>query len=215
MDFMTVKPYFTIRTLLIYAGVAVFLTYASGSAYSSVSVGMMLGTMFVGYPFAVGEKSNMDALYATLSVDRKTVVLGRYLFTLALNFLAVLSSFVLASVSLLAARRFDFALETADALWAVIALAIVFAVVQSVQLPIFFKVSYSKAKFLSVVPYLAIMAGYFTVSLTGGDSIRPPEFLLKLLDNIETSLLFAAFALLIIVYVSYNLSVSFYKKREF
>ena len=85
LDFFTIKPYFTFKSILIYAVIAVFLSITSINIFSAVGFGLMMGTMFIGYPFAIGEKSNMDALYATLSVNRKTVVIGRYAFTLILN----------------------------------------------------------------------------------------------------------------------------------
>jgi hypothetical protein len=55
---MTIKPYFTAKNLLIYAAVALFLTAVSGNISSGIGVGLMIGTAFVGYPFALCEKSN-------------------------------------------------------------------------------------------------------------------------------------------------------------
>ena len=170
LDFMTVKPYFTPKNLLIFAGVALFISTMGGSVSSAVQVGLMLGTIFVSYPFAVGEKNGMDALYTTLSVSRKNVVLGRYVFTLAMNLCAVVFSLLLALAGLLASRLFGNSPASSDALWATLALAAIFLIVQAMQLPIYFKLGYAKAKFLSILPFAALIAGFFAFNTIAKNS---------------------------------------------
>jgi len=82
LDFFTVKPYFTVKNLLLYGAVVLFLTIMSADISAGLGIGMMFATMHTGYPFIAGEKCNMDALYITLSAGKKTVVLGRYIFSL-------------------------------------------------------------------------------------------------------------------------------------
>ncbi|MDR3119822.1 MAG: ABC-2 transporter permease, partial [Clostridiales bacterium] len=155
LDFVTVKQYFTVKNLLIYAAIALYLTATSGNVSSGMGVGLMLGTMFVSHPFALGEKSNMDALYVTLSVSKKNVVAGRYLFTLALDVCAILFVFALSAIGLLAARTIRVNVNETDTLAAILALSAVFIVIQAVQLPFLFKLGYAKARFFTFVPFVA------------------------------------------------------------
>lgn len=216
LDFVTVKPYFTIKNLLIFSAVALFLTTMSHNISSGIGVGMMIATLFIGYPFALSEKSNLDALYTTLSVKRTTVVQGRYIFTLLLNLCAVLFSFVLATLGLLIAKAAGFStgiggngyVET------VLILAAIFLLIQAIQLPVFFKLGYTKAKILSIVPFAVLMAGYMAFMTLRNVSASLPE----LLDGLSGGGLMMPLLLVMIVAIvitSYGLSVSFYKKREF
>jgi hypothetical protein len=224
LDFLTVKPYFTIKNMLIYAVVAIFFTLATRDITPCLFVGFILSTMFIGYPFAVGEKSNMDALYTTLSICKSTVVLGRYVFTLALNLYVILISFVLAVVVLLAAQLVDFYTGTValsvfvfsgaeEKLWMTALLAAAFITIQAIQLPIYFRHGYTKAKFFSLIPFVAIMAGYIVYIFV--NSISGIYGASAYAINSGTALIAIVANLLLIVYVSYRLSLSFYKKREF
>ena len=217
LDFVTVKPYFTGKNVLIFVAVALFMTVTSGSISSGVFVGMLLGTLFISYPFAVGEKSNMDALYVTLSVNRKTVVLGRYVFTLLLNVCVIIFVFVVASIALPIARAFGLGSDGAsDVLLMGALLAALFAVVQAIQLPIYFKYSYTRAKFISLAPFAAIMAVFVVLTTVARDSEIANQvagFIAGL--NNSGLVVFAVLALAIAMFASYMLSLSFYKKREF
>lgn len=218
LDFVTIKPYFTIKNLLIYACVAIFLTSTSGNISAGLGVGMMLGTMFISYPFALGENNNMDALYTTMAIKRKTVVTGRYLFALVLDLCCIAFSFVFAAVSLITSRQIHFEGNADGIIQTIAVLAAVFILVQAIQLPIFFKFGYSKAKLFTLIPFCAIMVSYFII--TGlSKKMLDLQNLIWIGDFISKNqviVILAAIALLgILVYISYNLSLMFYKKREF
>ena len=218
LDFVTVKPYFTAKNLLIYAIIAVFLTVMSGNIGSCMGIGLMLGTLFVSHPFALSDKSNLDALYATLSVDRKTVVLGRYLFVLALNLCAIFLSTALAAIGLLVVDISGFATGAGEAIWVAIVLASVFLVIQSIQLPLYFKYGYAKAKFFSLVPFAALMAGFLAFTTIAKDSemlAGASGFFESFIYSGFWTIPLVALFLLLILFVSYTLSLKFYLKREF
>jgi hypothetical protein len=216
LDFITIKPYLTIKNLLIFAVVAIFLTTMSGNISSGMSVGIMIGTLFISYPFAIGEKNNIDALYVTLSLDRKTVVAGRYLFTLAFNICAILFSIFFAIVGVLVTGATGLEIGKSDILLAGVLLAAAFIVIQSIQLPFFFKMGYTKAKFFSIVPFVALTTGYM-VFMTASKENGIVSRIESVLEDLTSGLLvvLAVLALLLICYISYKLSLSFYKKREF
>jgi len=216
LDFMTVKPYFTVKTLLIISMVILFQTIMTGSVFSGIGVGALLGTLFMSYPFVFVEKNNLDTLYVTLSVKRKTVVAGRYLFALLLNGATILFALVLASIGLYFAGvvGFSYSIIGVNQIEPWILLFALFAVIQAIQLPMYFKFGYVKAKFLSVVPFVALIAGYFaSMSMSDGSA-----WLTGVLGKLSVTGLTApaiAVVLVGIVPVSYGLSVVFYKKREF
>lgn len=216
LDYITVKPYFTVKNLLIYSVMALFLTTMSDNIASGIGVGLMIATLFVSYPFALCEKSNLDAFYTTLSLNRKTVVLGRYLFTLLLNICAVLFSFILATAGLLTAKvaGFSSGIGGEGYLESTLLLSAIFILIQAIQLPVFFKLGYTKAKILSVVPFAVLMAGYMALMAMQNISTG----LANTLEILLVSGLFIPLILIImvaIVIISYGLSVAFYKKREF
>ncbi len=81
LDFITIKPYLTVKNLIIFAMVAAAINlYMGGSA--SIGIIMAYATVYVSYPFALGEKNGVDMLYSTLSISRGNVVAGRYIFAL-------------------------------------------------------------------------------------------------------------------------------------
>lgn len=218
LDFVTIKPYFTIKNLLIYACVAIFLTSTSGNISAGLGVGMMLGTMFISYPFALGENNNMDALYTTMAIKRKTVVTGRYLFAFVLDLCCIAFSFVFAAVGLITSRQIHFEGNVDGIIQTIAVLAAVFILVQAIQLPIFFKFGYSKAKLFTLIPFCAIMVSYFIITGLSKKMLDLQNLIWfgDFISKNQVIVILAAIALLgILVYISYNLSLMFYKKREF
>ena len=218
LDFKTIKPYLTGKNMLIYGAVAVFLSAVS-IVEISLGIGLMLGTLLISYPFAIEEKSNLDALYVTLSVNRKTVVLGRYLFVFLLNLCAVAFSFAFAMFGVFGARLAgSFQNGGGGSLAFILAMPALLLLIQSVQLPIYFKFGYTRAKFLSIVPFVLFMAGYgafISMAKKSGIIAELSASLSGILSNIALMAALIVFALALAVYVSYGLSVAYYSKREF
>lgn len=216
LDYVTVKPYFTIKNLLIFSVMALFLTTMSDNISSGLGVGLMIATLFISYPFVLSEKNNLDALYTTLSVRRKTVVRGRYIFTLLLNICAVLFSSILATAGLFIAKAAGFSsgIGGDGDIESILILSALFILIQAVQLPVFFKLGYTKAKVLSIVPFVVLMTGYMAFMTLQNTSKGLSELLEKLSDSgLTTPVLLIM--LVAVVIASYGLSVAFYKKREF
>jgi ABC-2 type transport system permease protein len=218
LDFKTIKPYLTGKNMLIYAVVAMFLSAVS-TVEISLGIGLMLATLFIGYQFAIGEKSNLDALYVTLSVNRKTVVLGRYLFAFLLNLCTISFSFAFAMFGVLGARLAgSFQNGSGGSLAFILTMPALLLLVQSVQLPIYFKFGYNKAIFMSVVPFVVFMAGYgafVSMARKSGIIARLSASLAVIFSNVALTTALVVLVLALAVYVSYGLSVAFYSKREF
>ncbi|NLG10659.1 MAG: ABC-2 transporter permease [Coriobacteriaceae bacterium] len=219
LDYITIKPYLSVKNLLIFGCIMVFLTAMSGNLASGLGVGMMLGTIYLGYPFALGEKSNMDALYTTLSVDRKTVVAGRFAFIFLFNLCSIIAALVIAAITLFIAGKLDFNANGVETLVAIVMIAALFAVIQLFQLPVFFRYGYTKAKLLTFMPFIALMVGYFLISGFAGQLFGDLQFILSvgnfLAANQMLIIVLIILAMLLATFISYRISVKAYAKREF
>lgn len=214
LDYRTIKPYLTGKNLLLIAGAALVMMIAVKNVTFVIGIIMMYGVMFASYPFATGEQVSLDTLYATLSVNRKTVVLGRYIFAfsliLACGAVSVAVSYI---VPLFFSDKAAFEQLTSPVLIAVGCLFI-YGLMQMIQLPIYFKLGYTKAKFVAYIPLLTIPLAVFGLSWAEQQSwgMAVAAFL-----NQHLVLLLAACVLLyLLLYaLSISLSLKFYRRRDF
>lgn len=217
LDYVTVKPYFTGKTMLIYAVVALLFTAMSANLFSGLGFGLMLATLFAGYPFALSEKSSLDALYVTLTVRRKTVVQGRYVFVLLLNIAALVLSTILAMAGMFIAKALGFSQGISAGnghLASMLVLAAVFILIQAIQLPLYFKCGYTKARILVAAPFAVLMLCAIALMAMRNISAGLEAWFNKLsASGMAVPLLVLVIAA--VVLVSYRLSVAFYNKREF
>jgi hypothetical protein len=211
IDWKTVKPYFTGKTLWIYLAImAVFAFMTSSSAPYVVATGSILGYMYTSYPFAVGSKSNMDALYITLGLKRSNVVVGRYIFSWLTELCCALAGLIISVLmSFISGKPVE--LQTALILVGILFPLIV--IMQSLQLPIFFKLGYTKGAVAAYMPLL-LMAAMVTIlpRITKVDLDRLTLFLeTRLPLVIAAGIIFTV----LVVMISIGLSIRFYQKREF
>ena len=214
LDLITIKPYLTIKNLIVFTALAFIMVFSTGTSGSAIGILMVLGALYVSYPFAVGEKNGIDALYATLPLSRGTVVLGRYLFALLVNICAGLLAIILPLAVMLAMQK---DINVREALIITSVVFIIFSVLQAFQLPIYFKLGYAKAKFATYVPFVGfplVVLGFTTLLKNIG--IAPPTFILEWFGaNPAIAFLLGAAVWFAIMVVSYKLSLAFYRKRDF
>lgn len=215
LDFITVKPYFTLKNCFIFSMLALIMSINSGTGASAIAILMFSSTLYISYPFAVCEQNGIDALYITLSIQRSTVVLGRYLFALVLNACAGLIAYVLSFAAVSLAQKGFNALES-FAITSVMFLLC--SIVQAVQLPVYFKLGYAKAKLLAYMPFLALAL----ISLVISNSLKDSRFLSQanglfgwFSSNLFMTVLCGGIIWLGIMIVSYRASLAYYGKRDF
>ena len=157
LDFYTLKPYKI--SLLMLLVIAVIMTMAFQSLSLLCFYLMTCLVMVTSYPFSIGETNRLDTLYATLPLNRKNVVLGRYALVLfmevVVSLLAVIASFTL---SIFTAMEFA-ALEI---LFYLCIASFVFTLIVAIQYPVYFKIGYNKAKF---VVYALLLIVFLSVIL--------------------------------------------------
>ena len=215
LDFLTIKPYLAGKNIIIMVFLPFFLMWGNRSAPFSAGFVMLFGALFISYPFSAGEKNGIDLLYATLSITRNTVVLGRYLFALSLNLCAGVLAYTLIFLASMV-MNIDFQYGSVFSL--VLALLVVYSVVQAFQLPVYFKLGYSKAKFIVYIPLVVfpfIVAALSTQLENTG--LTANLYGLSIWIENNPSLLIAASIVLwlVIEFVSYSFALKFYQKRDF
>jgi len=215
LDLITVKPYLTYKNLLIFVGVALIMTVSNMSAGAAIGLLMAFFAIYAGYPFAIGEKSGIDALYVTLSIKRNTVVLGRYLFAVVLDICAGLFAFIFYFITLtITQNRFD----CLEILSTILVLFLTFSAIQAIQLPIYFKLGYTKTKFLAYLPSIVLPVIILAFSNRFRDvfSVEQINGLLGwFASNFMATAFMGAAIWFAIMASSYKTSLSFYKKRDF
>lgn len=213
LDLITIKPYLTLKNFLIFGVSALFVVYGTKTSVTALGILMGFGTLYITYPFAVGEKNGIDSLYVFLGIDRNTVVIGRYVYALIINLAFCLFALVITlAVSLIMRYPFSFT----DNILILIILFFFFSFSQFFQIPIYFKLGFSKARLLAYVPFLIIpLIVVFVGQLYPLFMDKLDSFLIWITDNpiIIVGLLLVFW--LTSLYISVHLSQKFYQKREF
>lgn len=215
LDFITVKPYLTIKNLLLFITMALIMTIGTDTSASAIGFLMVYAAIYVSYPFAVGEKNGIDALYATLSIKRSTVVLGRYLFALIVDVCAGLLAYVFTFLVMIVMQK-NFNAE--ESFIVLLVVFLIYSVIQAVQLPIFFKLGYAKAKFLSYLPFIGLSL-LIMISTNFTKDVALINQLIKcfgwFVANPIMAVLCGVVIWLVIMVISYQAACNHYNKRDF
>ena len=126
---------------------------------------------------------------------------------------------MIAAITLFIAGKLDFNANGVETLVAIVMIAALFAVIQLLQLPVFFRYGYTKAKLLTFMPFIALMVGYFLISGFAGQLFGDLQFILSvgnfLAANQLLIIVLIILAMLLATFISYRISVKAYAKREF
>lgn len=211
LDLISIKPYFTMKNLLILLLVSIAYVYFLKNPSSTFIVAMTFALLFASYPFLIGENAGIDGLYRLFGIRPREVVLGRYLSAVILFFLSfILGSILYIIISLIRNMGIDL-----DILWYMISYLIVFLVVISFQYPIFFRYGYQQARVFAMVPMFLL--GFVGVigGMLGETLFTKVEGLLEfILDHQALAIFIGGLIVLAIVIFSISLSIKFYKKRD-
>jgi len=169
LDFLTIRQYLGIRQLGFFLLLAFVLCYMNGTSSFSIGILMMYGLFYTAYPFAIGEKTKIDLLYASLPLQTRNLVFGRYLFALLINLGSGLIAFLFTFATALVLRQ-DFVLEETVA--AIVGCFFLFTLVEAIQMPFYFKLGYTKAKLVVFLPLVVVPAVSFW-SISDGTRAGP------------------------------------------
>jgi ABC-type transport system involved in multi-copper enzyme maturation permease subunit len=192
-----------------------FIGFGTGSTATSIGLLLMYGLIYTTYPFAVGDKNGIDTLYATLPIKKSDVVLGRYLFAVAWNFFIAL---IAIAVSLVLVTVTSMQMSNIEIVASVFAMFFVFTFIGAIQLPIYFKFGYAKAKFLAYLPLAGFPAAVAVVTALPGEEKAIAwftEMFLWVEANVYLAIAVAIVFWALIMVVSCGISYLCYRNREF
>ncbi len=143
----------------------------------------LLPVFFVTYPFLTDERGQHDLLYATLPIRRQTVVLGRYIFFLAIQLASGILALGLVAATAAATGR---SLDPRLAALATMASLAAGSVLLAIQLPLLFWLGFAKSRWIALLPMLVFLTPVALMQLPGGQvrfdsfdpTALPPDFLL-------------------------------------
>lgn len=208
LDLISIKPYLTIKNLFIFLGIGIFYMFINSSPNIIITMSMILAMLYSSYPFLVGENSGIDGLYKLLGIDSRDVVIGRYIlapiFYFASSILGIIFYLIVATIK-------DFPIDL-DILFSLGINFLVFVIIICLQYPIYFKYGYTKAKTWIILPIfiigiIAMLAGFFIK-----DFDQAINFIYQ---NKELIIIFSIILVILIITISMNLSIKFYRKRDF
>lgn len=157
--------------------------------------------------FVVQEKNELERLYASLSFSLKSIIRGRYVFIFVNYVLAMIFSIIIeVFISALQNRNVDYR----DIVLGIFISLLIFTIITGIQIPICFRLGYTKARAWCVIPFALVMTICILPSFIDVLSNIITE-LLKHQMILEIMCLIISFAILP---VSYHLSVISYQKRR-
>lgn len=164
LDVLTVRPYG--RQVLLLGLAVACISVVGGPPVAVVAAGSVFAALVAAYPFAIGDKNELDSLRSVLPAARRTFVRARYAATVGMYAvcLAVCTGLALATA---AARG-----EPVDAaeLGMVAALGYaLFAVLAGLQLPVYYALGYPRGRVVAYVPLIVLSAAVAASTSLLGD----------------------------------------------
>lgn len=157
--------------------------------------------------FVIQEKNNLNRLYGSVSVELKDIVLGRYIFAFS-NY--VISLVTVIAISLIVSLFRDMFIDVSNILLGFSLSLLIYSIIAGIQMPLFFKLGYTKAKMWAVVPFLVVMLlviipSFITVLST---------FIQSVMSNQSMIIAVGIVASCVIQLISYKIAVIAYRKRK-
>lgn len=156
--------------------------------------------------FAVQERYGLERLYGSLAVNKRSIVLGRYIST---TFNYLFAFFVIVIIGVLLSFMQGRSNPTQGIFEGFCLSLFVFSLISAIQLPIYFGTGYTKGRILSMIPFLIIVGFVMLQSL-----VAKLEGIIKSIlsyGNFIYTLCLIISAVVMIV--SYGIAVICYKKR--
>ncbi|MCC0633446.1 ABC-2 transporter permease [Clostridioides sp. ZZV15-6388] len=205
LDIFTMKSYFNMNLVLL--PVIMLFSYMGSSTLTLYITCSWFVALMISNVFAIEEKNNLSRLYGTLSIKLRDIVLGRYIFIL-LNF--VLTVFIITILSIVVLFFKSKSIDIQEIILGISTSFLVFSAIVGVQIPIFFKMGYLKARFWSLIPYIIVLTLVLMTSL-----IDKISFVIDfIIYNQGIFSILGLIASFIILVVSYKISFLLYKSRR-
>ncbi len=206
------------KSILFALGYCFFLVFAFQSLEQAGPIAANIAVVYILLinSFGYEDKNKSDIMLNSLPISRRDIVLAKYLSIFVYMGLAILA--YMGSSLLVKALRIPIDVVLLS-LEGVTTAFLIVALMSSIYLPIIFKFGYIKAKLFNLVMFLFF---FFvpTIIVNLYNNPRYHHYFVNFFQefvswkNWQIALLLIAFSLLILS-ISYSISVSIYKKREF
>lgn len=205
LDFSLVRPYFKVIGFTMLLPIA--FAAINRSILTGVSFAMCFIAMTTGYTFSITEKNSMERLYGILPVKKSEMVIGRYLFVLALGALALVVSLITQPIVL---RLIGETVEKTDIISAAIGGLFLFALYTVFQIPGYYKFGSIKGRVFMYIPVAGFLATLFLLP-----KIPMENSIITTLSNSPVLLIALVIVLVVVMYaVSILFSIRIMKNKE-
>ena len=205
LDFSLVRPYFKVIGFTMLLPIA--FAAINRSILTGVSFAMCFIAMTTGYTFSITEKNSMERLYGILPVKKSEMVIGRYLFVLALGALALVVSLITQPIVL---RVIGETVEKVDIISAAIGGLFLFALYTVFQIPGYYKFGSIKGRVFMYIPVAGVLATLFLLP-----KIPMDNSIITTLSNSPVLLIVLVIVLVVVMYtVSILFSIRIMKNKE-
>ena len=205
LDFSLVRPYFKVIGFTMLLPIA--FAAINRSILTGVSFAMCFIAMTTGYTFSITEKNSMERLYGILPVKKSEMVIGRYLFVLALGALALVVSLITQPIVL---RGIGETVEKVDIISAAIGGLFLFALYTVFQIPGYYKFGSIKGRVFMYIPVAGFLATLFLLP-----KIPMDNSIITTLSNSPVLLIVLVIVLVVVMYaVSILFSIRIMKNKE-
>lgn len=205
LDFSLVRPYFKVIGFTMLLPIA--FAAINRSILTGVSFAMCFIAMTTGYTFSITEKNSMERLYGILPVKKSEMVIGRYLFVLALGALALVVSLITQPIVL---RVIGETVEKVDIISAAIGGLFLSALYTVFQIPGYYKFGSIKGRVFMYIPVAGFLATLFLLP-----KIPMDNSIITTLSNSPVLLIVLVIVLVVVMYaVSILFSIRIMKNKE-
>jgi len=205
-DIALVKPYF--KTICFTLLLPIVFAAINRSLLTGVSFAMCFIAMTTGYTFSITEKNSMDRLFGILPVRKSELVIGRYVFVLAMGLLSLIISLI---VQPLVLKVLGETVGVFDIVTAAIAGVFLFALYTVFQIPGYYKYGSIKGR---VFMYIPIAGFLITLLLITKSPVGESKLLFTVINSPILLMLLAVIFVIAMYVVSILVSIKILKNKE-
>ena len=206
LDIALVKPYF--KTICFTLLLPIVFAAINRSLLTGVSFAMCFIAMTTGYTFSITEKNSMDRLFGILPVRKSELVIGRYVFVLAMGLLSLIISLI---VQPLVLKVLGETVGVFDIVTAAIAGVFLFALYTVFQIPGYYKYGSIKGRVFMYIP----VAGFLiTLLLITKSPVGESKLLFTVINSPILLMLLAVIFVIAMYVISILVSIKILKNKE-
>ena len=205
-DIALVKPYF--KTICFTLLLPIVFAAINRSLLTGVSFAMCFIAMTTGYTFSITEKNSMDRLFGILPVRKSELVIGRYVFVLAMGLLSLIISLIAQPLIL---KVLGETVGVFDIVTAAIAGVFLFALYTVFQIPGYYKYGSIKGRVFMYIP----VAGFLiTLLLISKNPVGENKLLFTVINSPVLLMLLAVIFVIAMYVISILVSIKILKNKE-